>query len=106
MAKIKFSHRYGKILNSTDNVVKYATLLGVFKINLEDQAGIFFNYDTNYGEFLLPPQGEYLMLLFLKPKELCHHDENLFTILRRSTPKKEAYYRLHIGEDFEVILDL
>ena len=103
MLKINFSDIYDKLLNRYNDVIEIAILLGVYEINLEEQDQMFLNYDTDYGKYKLPKKGKYLMLLFEKIEPLSYENgRNLFTTLRRYTPKKIEYYKLHIGEKFNI----
>ena len=105
MNKIKFSHCYKKLLDENNDLIEYATLLEVINIKLEDMSKAFIDYDTEYGEYKLPNKGEYLMLIFLKPHEEWIESRDLFTTLRRTTSEKEKYYRLNIGEKFDVCME-
>jgi hypothetical protein len=100
---IKFSHRYKKLLNENNEVVKTATLLHVQIVNLEDLSPGFLCYDTDDGKYKLPSWGKYLMLIFLKP-ETENTGANLFTTLRRYTPEKYVYYCNGIGRTFDVVV--
>jgi len=104
MYKIKFSHIYNKLLDEHNDVIEYATLLGVFAINLEDQHPAFIEYDTDDGKYPLPKKGKYLMLLFEKPKEDYVIGRHLFTTLRRYTPEKLKYYKFCIGQEFSITI--
>jgi hypothetical protein len=108
MKKIKFSHRYFKLLNR-DGFVRCttATLLDVLNVNVEDLSDKLRQYDTQYivgtkdggaivSNYELPKKGDFMMLMF------ADDDPVLFTTLRRWTPEKEKYYRGAIGERFEV----
>lgn len=90
---IKFSHKYEKLggLKSGDQV----KLLQVVNVKLEQMSNSFLMYDTD-GVYKLPKQGEFLMLIFEKGHG------NIFTTLRRFTPNKNEYYRIHQGEFFNI----
>lgn len=98
MPKIKFSHEYSKLRNTISHI-KTATLVGVYKIDLINQHKSFLNYDTDRGKYKLPPEGDYIMLLFLKPDNI-----NLFTTLRRYTQSKYEYYFDLTGQEFDIII--
>jgi hypothetical protein len=101
MKSIKFSHIYTKLLDEHNDVIEYATLIDVRRVELSDIHQKFTDYDTDHGLYQLPPEGDYLMLTFLKPPEsdgTCA--ANLFTTLRRSTKSKYLYYYDAIGETF------
>ncbi len=97
---IKFSHKYEKLKSLNGEIVRIATLVGVFQIELIEQCRQFLNYDTDHGIYKLPCIGKYLLLLFLKNGEA-----NLFTTLRRLTPTKYDYYHERIGQEFEVVIN-
>lgn len=96
MKQIKFSHDYNKLEGA-----KFARLLQVVPVKLEDLSPEFLAYDTDNGRFQLPKQGDYLMLLF-------NHEGtwSLFTTIRRNTPEKLRYYQATVGEEFEIIIKL
>lgn len=99
MNKIKFSHRYSKlILSGYKGYVCKAMLLQVLKIKLENLSRHFLAYDTD-GVYPLPKKGDYLMLIFQKG------DNDIFTTLRRSTPSKSEYYTSKVGEFFQIIIE-
>lgn len=104
MPTIFFSHMYPKLLDSHNDVVESAKLLGLFRVKLEDLHSSFLSYDTDNGKCHLPKTGEYLMLLFLKPHESYVTDQNLFTTLRRYTPQKYEYYQKKVGLDFDIVI--
>lgn len=94
--KIKFSHRYSKLLNNLEYITM-ATLLDVVKLNIEGMSKEFLDYDTDSGCFQLPKKGEFMMLIFKK-----YGTNHLFTTLRRHTPDKYIYYHGAIGKVFDV----
>jgi hypothetical protein len=93
---IKFSHNYNKLrgLKSGDQI----RLLQVINIKLENLTNGFLMYDTD-GIYPLPKKGEYLMLIFEKGLG------DIFTTLRRYTPDKNEYYKIHQGEYFDIIIN-
>lgn len=97
---IKFSHKYEKLKSFNGEIVRIATLVGVFPIELDEQCSQFLGYDTDDGRYLLPKSGKFILLLFLKNDEA-----NLFTTLRRLTPSKYDYYHRRIGQDFEIVIN-
>jgi hypothetical protein len=99
--RIKFSHKYRKVLDENGICVDRVKLLEVVNVKLEGLSPVFLNYDTDFGLFKLPKKGKYMMLVFEKP---CNHigGINLFTTLRRWTEEKERYYRGAIGAVFVV----
>ena len=98
---IKFSHRYGKLLDSQGRPVSVAVLLDVLPVKLEELSKTFLNYDTGNGTYQLPQTGEYLLLLF---ERMSGHAGGLFTTLRRRTEEKENFYREQIGKLFDVVI--
>jgi len=100
--QIKFSHDYDKLPAN----VKWATLLEVLPVRLENLHSPFIEYDTSWldtatgqeGNYPLPKKGSYLLLLFLS------EDGELFTTLRRETVEKKRHYTANIGNSFEVII--
>jgi hypothetical protein len=99
--KIKFSHKYRKVLDENGNCVDRVKLLEVVNVKLEELSPVFLNYDTDFGKFKLPKSGKYMMLIFVKPSKNAGAF-NLFTTLRRWTEEKERYYRGAIGVVFNV----
>lgn len=100
MNKIKFSHKYFKL-----NYVNQAKLLQVFKCHYNDLSKDFLFYDSLYRkdargyrlyEF---PKDELIILLFQDT-----FDNDLFTTIRRYTPKKYEYYKSKTGEIFEIVV--
>ena len=112
MKTIKFSHKYSKLLNRTQDVISKAVLLYVQLVSFTDLSEKFLDYETDYGKYRFPENArslKFLMLIFLKrdstileKSEDISSDRNLFTTLRRFTPKKYAYYSDSIGEEFEI----
>ena len=103
MKSIKFSHIYTKLLDEHNDVIEYATLIDVRRVELSGLHQKFKDYDTDHGLYQLPGKGNYLMLVFLKPPDsdgTCA--ANLFTTLRRSTTEKDLYYYGAIGETFTI----
>lgn len=95
---IKFSHKYTKLQTEPyGELVRFATLLDVIPIELENLSETFRAYDTDNGKYKLPQKGKYLMLLFQPPDY-----GQLFPTLRRYTQSKEEYYRSRIGREFIV----
>lgn len=95
--KIKFSHKYDKLLGNAGYITK-ATLLDIFIVNLEELSQPFIDYDTDNGKYELPKRGKYMVLLFKKPY-MMHH---LFTTVRRWTPDKYKYYQGMIGKEVNI----
>lgn len=99
MKTIKFNHIYAKLLDEHNDVIEYATLIDVRRIDPALLHEKFINYDTE-GIYQLD-HGFYLMLIFLKPPEsegTCA--ANLFITLRRSNNENDKYYYSAIGETF------
>lgn len=104
--KIKFSHLYLKLREEGKPYpVKHATLLQVIPVEISTLSKEFINYDTDYGKYKLPFQGQYLMLIFQK------HSGDLFTTLRsqfsynklsHKTENKYNYYAALVGRQFTV----
>ena len=99
MKRIKFSHRYLKMpfgLSFTKTL-----LVNVSIVNLEDLPKEFIDYDTRYniGKALypLPKKGKYMVLLLLTGNEI-------WTTIRRWTPRKFDYYKGLIGQEVKIKL--
>jgi hypothetical protein len=106
MKTIKFSHIYTKLLDEHNDVIEHATLIDVRRVDIARLHQEFLDYDTDDGLYELPPEGNFLMLIFLKPPEsdgTCA--ANLFTTLRRSTTEKDLYYYGAIGETFFIEIE-
>lgn len=109
MPKIKFSRYYPKLMNMQSEeplFIENAMLLAVLDVRLEDLPEPLLQYDTHFVDasfdddyFPLPCKGDYLLLLFTK-----FGMRDIFTTLRRSTPRKREYYRGLIGKEFEVVI--
>lgn len=110
MKKIKFSHRYDKLPPS----VRYhkegkALLLQALKIHYNDLSERMIGYDTSYfdiepeykiGHYPLP-KTELILLIF----RICVCKvPDIFTTIRRYTPRKWEYYKNAEGEIFEVVM--
>jgi hypothetical protein len=93
---IKFSHRYNKM----PDAVETSVLLEVLDVSLSDLSQAFLDYDTTTEkgfQYVLPKTGAYLLLLLF---DVDTHQ--LWTTLRRSTPKKSKHYNGSIGETFKI----
>lgn len=95
--KITFSRKFTKLKDDYGNLCRFVCLLEVIRVRLKDLSRRFLDYDTDYGEYKLPKDGDYLLLLFRKTP--C---PGLFTTLRRRTPRKEDFYRDSIGKVFRI----
>ena len=97
---IKFSHRYDKL---PDKVECYTTwLVWVETIDSKDISTYFKYHDTLYlddlGQQSYPlPEGKCLLLIFVT------HSSKFFPTIRRWTPRKEAYYKSNINQNFQVV---
>lgn len=104
MAKIKFSHKYEKMPEDTNNT----RLLEVFKTHYNNLSRHFVVYDTEYlcGYYELP-KTELLVLILISSEENASGglNEHLWTTIRRWTPEKEAYYRRMRGEIFDIVIE-
>jgi hypothetical protein len=103
MNTIKFSHIYLKMRGL--KLPHYAELLEVFIKKRENLSTAFVGYDTAFVEkknqishYPLPSEGEMLVLL------LRDDEGNLFTTIRRSTPRKKQYYLGQRGKRFQLKL--
>jgi hypothetical protein len=98
--KIKFSHRYSKLIRTESSkngyLVKEAKLLEVISVLIKNISKEFLDYDTDDGKYELPKKGNFLMLIFQKSKY------DIFTTMRRYTPEKYVYYKLKIGQVFDI----
>jgi len=111
--KIKFSHKYEKLIGSMINIDEPVCLLAVFKEHKKNLSLAFLDYDTSYTEILNLETGEcvnrnyplrdteYLILLFSQGYKL-------FTTMRASIGRygkdKEEYYRSKQGREFEIVI--
>ena len=99
MKKVKFSHWYFKFPQFR---LDETYLLGVSICNLEDLPEYFIDYDTKYvkglsgGFYPLPEKGKYMILFFFSGSD------ELWTTIRRWTPRKEKYYKSLIGQRVEI----
>lgn len=98
---IKFSYPYKKLMLGGE-LRKYARLLLVQQVKIQDLSAEFIEYDTDGGKYPLPKRGNYILLTFLKPAS--DGGLHLFTTLRPDTPGKKAFYDEKIGQLFEVVL--
>lgn len=89
-------------LKNEKHAVATAKLLQVVPIEISTLTKEFLNYDTDYGKYVLPFHGWYLMLIFKKP------GGDLFTTLRPQFNRygnKKDYYDALVGKDFDVIVE-
>ncbi len=100
---IKFSARYEKMPAD----VSCTRLLGVLKVERGQLSAQFLEYDTKFldkpGNFPLSSGSEFLILLLLSEFQTFDagpEDERcLWTTIRAAwPPKKEEFYRSHVGE--------
>lgn len=103
MSAIRFSHRYNKM---PAFVLDGKTiLLDVYKTTTEDLCVPFINFDTQYfneqyePRFYPLPPGEILVLLLMS-EDLT--DKEVWTTIRRWTPRKEQFYKSKRGEEFTI----
>jgi hypothetical protein len=95
MKKIKFSHRYDKLVGMATT----PRLIQALKIHYEELSEWIINYDARIYESddCYPIPRDYLILLIFQS------DTNMiFTTIRRFTPSKWKYYEKAVGELFEV----
>ena len=95
--KIKFSNEYQKHPDGWEE----STLLEVLVCNIDELSKPFLEYDTTFkngGRYPLPRKGKFMILLLLSKSG------HLWTTIRRHTPRKEAYYTLCIGKQFDCII--
>jgi hypothetical protein len=93
---IKFSAEYCKMPLEVLAEVSDTTLLAVLKVERSQLSPQFLDWDTKFanhpGNFPLPAGQEFLVLLLLTAGLL-------WTTIRSAwPPKKEEYYRSHVGE--------
>jgi hypothetical protein len=93
---IKFSAEYCKMPMEVLAEVSDTILLAVLKVKRSHLSPQFLDWDTKFanhpGNFPLPAGQEYLVLLLLTAGQL-------WTTIRSAwPPKKEEYYRSHVGE--------
>ena len=94
MKKIKFSHRYDKLLEMAST----PTLIQVLKIHYNDLSEYMLRYDATISdsdEMYPVPKCELILLIFQSSKNM------IFTTIRRYTPEKFRYYKDAEGEIFE-----
>ena len=98
MKQIKFSEWYKKFLKELIGI-RQAKLIQLFKCNYKDLSEDFIYYDTTYdgGRYVLP-KTELIVLIFV-------YNFQIFTTIRRFTPKKYEYYRNAVGEEFEIVVE-
>lgn len=97
MKQIKFTYKYKKMPENPSP----SKLLEVIPIDLADISKDFRHYDAtaeNGEKYLLPKEGEYILLLLLSK------DNRLWTTLRGFTMMKYMYYRSMRGMDFEIVI--
>ena len=107
MIRIKFSHRYCKQPRDWP----LSKLIDVIPINLKDLSPWFRVYDTAYEEdgvtkqYPLPNTGDYMILMLMAGSG---HGQ-LWTTIRsqkgRGGIDKLAYYKSHIGEVVECVVN-
>ena len=93
---IKFSAEYCMMPMEVLVEVSDTALLAVLKVELSQLSPQFLDWDTKFashpGNFPLPAGQEYLVLLLLTASQL-------WTTIRSAwPPKKEEYYRSHVGK--------
>ena len=99
--KLKFSHRYAKMPENTENTI----LLEVLKAHYPDLSPEFRVYDTQYGSGYYPlPKADLIILLLVSYTSNAGggFNEALWTTIRRATPEKEVYYRGLRGKKIEI----
>lgn len=99
---IKFSHIYSKMPSDVSDT----RLLAVFRVTRFQLSDPFLEWDTHFddssgssqlsGYYQLPYAREYLVLLLLS-------GGHLWTTVRVARPRKEEYYRSHIGEAVKIV---
>ena len=99
MNRIKFSHRYQKLINPDGRCCRKLRLLEVIPRLLEDSSKAFLDYDTDDGLYKLPKDGSYMILLFEK-ENYGARGRNLLTTIRIYNREKYRYYESKIGEIF------
>ena len=113
---IKFSHRYWKMPLEIDaeTPVKKAKLLGVFLTDKNELGKDFLQYDTFYldkenNEAHYPLPTAKLLVLLLQSKSETLQEEELWTTVRTKFGvkgiDKELYYRSHIGDIAEIVIE-
>ena len=93
---IKFSHRYKKF----PSVFTPSKLIQVIPLKREAMSKEFIEYDTAIvggGHYALE-KGLYMVLL------LKTDNEELWTTIRRYTPRKFEYYSSNIDKKFDIII--
>lgn len=106
--KIRFSHKYLKMLDMNREMPKEAILLEVLRANKHDLNSGFIDYDTTYkdektGELeqYELPDHELIILVFRHVQFV----NIIWTTIRRYTPQKYKYYRDRRQHRFEIILE-
>ena len=98
---IKFSHRYAKMPENTENTI----LLEVLKAHYNELSPEFKVYDTEHAGGYYPiPKADLIILLLVSytPNTNGSFNEALWTTIRRATPEKEHYYRVMRGKKIEI----
>jgi len=121
---IKFSHTYPKIPTEVDGEtpIRRAKLLAVFLVDKSELGNDFIEYDTQYltttpeegqcwGHYPLS-NGKLLVLLLDGIFDSLHkedYEHELFTTVRTKYGvkgvDKELYYREHIGEIADIVIE-
>lgn len=97
---IKFAARYEKMPKEH---LEETMLLAVFKVDRSELSDRFLEWDTKYadgsGYFKLPKGKEFLVLMLLS-------GYRLWTTIRAAwPPEKEEYYRSHVGEMVNIVVE-
>ena len=105
MIKIKFSHKYDKMPAN----FSISKLLEVLPIKLQDLSLDFVLYDTSYNwgskVYPLPKKGDYMILVL----QADSGNGAIWTTIRSQKGQKGidklSYYRSHIGEMVECVVN-
>lgn len=110
MIKIKFSHRYVKFPEAVEK--RKTFLVGVSDCLLERMPldfifwdTLFINPDGSIGHYPLPEKGRFILQTLCTPDAIVDGKAlpfELWTTIRRWTPRKMEYYSLHVGEQVAI----
>lgn len=96
---IKFSHRYEKMPKKIGSAFCSTQIVEIRVKEIKELHGIFIEYDTcklNGTYYELPKEGKVIIIYMVSTP--C----NLWTTIRRWTPKKEEYYKSLVGKEVDI----
>ena len=97
--KIKFNRVYSKFIDPVSHRrCKVATLIEVIPYHYEDLSPAFKLYDIAGSNYIIPDEGECIIVIF-------RTNYGIFTTLRNLTEANLKFYRSKVGERFKIIID-